>query len=395
MKNVVWVIVLTLTGFTARSQTIRSEAEARIKNSTNGMEFQDEILAANDALFDKLEDPDFYDDLWSKLVKAVTNRDSIKGYWLNSLNLDFKSFQTGEIPASSLGFTYDLNVERGRQQEGKASRNFLSLAFSAKGNVTFNKELNPADFLDTKMSGKYSIAFGGLRLNEDPNMVHQRILTLLPVLMETPQAELKKTKEWKEFKSLFTLKNSYLFNTNFHGGLESNQDFTEKQYAFGAAVGFSAKAWESTNLLARLNILDYPFALLRWISKTDETFSINGSTVPSVLVGLDYVNPVEDSLRSTIDPDLDPYFRFKFEAGFKTLVVSAFKQTIYFEAAYKVFQEISPTPESIEAGLTKNQYVVAALHSDKGFFVSYAYGSLPFDRKDDAIYQLGFNYKFK
>ena len=57
----------------------------------------------------------------------------------------------------------------------------------------------------------------------------------------------------------------------------------------GGNLQLGAKAWDNSSSLARFNALDYPFALLRWITGTDQSFEPYGATLPTLVLGLDHV----------------------------------------------------------------------------------------------------------
>ena len=401
MKTFITILLIITGSVLSFGQTnkVQSEIENVIRKSGLDSTLISDLIKQSSFLFTKIDslkdNPDFYDKTWNKLIEKISSKDSIAGYWLNSLNLDFKTMQSEDTSIISLGVAYDFNFERGKIFQNKNNQNGISGTLNSKGNIAFNKKLNPTDFLDTKLSFKYFQSWGGINFKLSEEEVHQGILRLLPILMSyTDMNDLKKSQEWEDLVNIFKLKNSYLFSINVNGGLESNQDFSKTQYAYGSNIGLSAKSWESDNLLSKLNIFDYPFALIRLITNTDNKLLPDGATLPVIMFGLDYVVPQNDTIREDIDPDLSPFFRIKFEAGFRTVLAKAFNQTVYFNAVYKYFNELAPSKEIKQANLAKNNYIALSLTSDKGFFVSYSYGRLPFDRTNDSVYQLGFNYKF-
>lgn len=383
-----------------RIQKVESDVERVIKNAGLDSSLTQILLAENKNLFKKIDevkdDPDAYDKTWNKLADLLTSKAPKAGYWMNALNIDFKTFQMEDTSVMSLGIAYDLTLEKGIIYRNPNGKHGFSGSLNTKGNIAFNKNINPVNFLENKLSLKFFQSFGGVSLSLSKDSVHYRILQLLPVLMRYSNVnDIKKSNEWNEMQQLFRLENSYLYSVNVNGGFESNQDFTKIQYAFGSLVSVSAKSWENDNLLTKLNLLDYPFALTRLVSKYDNKFTLNGTTLPVLSAGIDYVVSSEDNERKNIEQELEPFFRFKAEAGFRSVVAKASGHTVYFNAVYKFFNELGANEPIKAAKLHQYQYFNLSLVSDKGFFVSYSHGRLPFDRKDDAIYELGFSYKFK
>ena len=190
------------------------------------------------------------------------------------------------------------------------------------------------------------------------------------------------------------MSNQYYYSFSPKFALESNQDFSKKQFTPGISIDLGAKAWNTKNTLSYLNIVDYPFALLRYITGTDKEFTVYGSTLPTVQLTFDYVIPSSDTTRNNLTGKLKPYPRIKFETGFRTFITRITSENIFFNANYRYYRELN-APEAIKrANLSTDSYFVMALQSTSGFFVSYANGKLPFDAKSDEIYSIGFNYKF-
>ena len=100
----------------------------------------------------------------------------------------------------------------------------------------------------------------------------------------------------------------------------------------GLLMGFGAEGWNENGALRYLNILDYPFALIRMLTGTDTEFNVYGATFPSFLFGLDYVIPDKDSLRKNLIGNQDPFSRLRFEIGFKTRVARIGKEVIHFSS---------------------------------------------------------------
>lgn len=343
-----------------------------------------------------LENPDLYNKTWNWVIEKLNN-DEDKWGFLKDLNIDFKTFQAQEDSSlTSLGFAYDFSFDWSKFKESEKNRRTQhSFSINTKGNVAFNKEVNPTDFLESDVTYTLGQFQGGLisidkdtlrftRLNEVEDEI---------VKLTNPYGE-EAEKLWEEFGKDLILSNQFYYGVNFSAGVESNQDFSDFQYKGGVHLGLGMKAWNEESTLSKLNIFDYPFALLRIITQTDKTFQPRGSTFPTALVGLDYIIPSEDSDREEIEGELNPFPRFKFEIGYRTLVSEISNTSIFFAANYRLYQELGASDELKEENLGKHSYLVLSLQSSKGFYVSYSTGKLPFDKKDDKVYELGFQYKF-
>ena len=206
--------------------------------------------------------------------------------------------------------------------------------------------------------------------------------------------ELANSPLWEELKEAMGIKNHYHFTVGVNAGLEANQDFSSKQFAYGAQFRFSAKAYSDKNPLAQLNILDYPFALIRFLTGTDARIEPYGAALPVITLGIDRVKPSDDEERKILTGNEKEFTRFRFEAGFRTLLTSVDDFRIYFNSAYRFFNEISPSDIIRQSKLNKFSYFTASISGADTYFVSYSYGKLPFDRSDNAIYEIGFRLNF-
>ena len=65
---------------------------------------------------------------------------------------------------------------------------------------------------------------------------------------------------------------------------------------------------------------------------------------------------------------------------------------IHFSSNYRWYKELKPDEIIKLNKLDRFSFLVAALESTNGLFVSYTTGRLPFDRITDQVYALGFRY---
>lgn len=339
-----------------------------------------------------IKDPGLYDGLWNEFIQQVD--DSSKWALIPDLNVDFKTFQNVDSTATSLGFSYDFGFDYAKFQEKGKQRISKSFGIKARGNVAFNSGVNPTDFLETKFFGSHAHFIGGVIQQTDSayfsklNEIEDKL-----VFMDDLNSE-KARALWNEFGEYMSLGNQYYFSVNPQFGLESDQRFSKTQFTPGLQLGFGAKAWNTSSALSYFNLLDYPFALLRRISGTDKRWTIYGASLPTLQVGFDYVIPTQDTIREQLLGNLSPFPRLRLESGFKTFVTRVAKENIFFSANFRYYKELGSSAEIRLANLDEHTYLVMALQSTTGFYVSFATGKLPFDSINDEVYALGFNYKF-
>ena len=339
-----------------------------------------------------IKNPDLYNLVWDHFINTDKVKDKV--VFLRDLNFQFKTFQDADSSVTGLGFGYDWNLNFTREHETASTRSGFAFGLKANGNVAFKKELNPYNFLSTDFNVGLYRFMGGVSGVHDSVFFNRRSELRRQLVNMTTTEEILKSDAYAEFLGSMKLSNQYMIDFKLTGGLESNQDFTKKQYAYGMQLNLGAKAWNDNNALALLNVFDYPFVVTRWLTKTDESFTPYGATIPTVQFSIDYVKPQQDNDRKVFAGNLDGYTRFHFETGFRTLVADIKGQTIFFNAGFRYYKEFK-APAAVKAvKLDKFSYFVASITSSSGLFVSYSNGKLPFDAKNDAVYELGFNYNF-
>jgi hypothetical protein len=392
MKKIIF-ITLTLFVTTFSFGQISDNQITELTKKLEQLNIDDgEIIEIIDGIKDS---PELYNDVWKFLVDNAIKSDSAKWKYLDDLNLQFKTFQTEDNSITTLGLSYDFSFDWANFKDTSINRRAQALGLEAKGNIAFDKSLNPNDFLESNVNYSFSWFYGGVIRNSyskiytELNAIEDKLVTY-----EDPSSP-EALKLWDEFDEKLKRSNQYYFSVEPKFGFESNQSFSKTQFAPGLKLNLGAKAWSNSSPLSKLNFFDYPFALIRVITKADKKFTPYGATIPTVQFGLDYVVPQNDTIRETLVGNLDPFLRTKLEVSFRTYVSKIKDQRIFFNANFRFYQELSAIEVVENANLANNTYFVMALQSSSGFYVSYANGSLPFDAKDDEVYSIGFNYKFK
>ena len=364
-----------------QSPTLLSQklSEEQIKNILNGI----------------IINPELYNNIWAGFISHAQIGDTGKWELLKDMNLQFKTFQTPNNPNTSLGFTYDFNYDSAKYTKHNDSRVSNDIGITLKGNVAFKKEFNPTDFLEAKVHYQYTHFSGGVITQED-TAVYNRIKK---IRFQLAKLDDPKSKEgialWEEFGKKINMTDQYYYSLSPKFALESNQDFSKKQYTPGLIIGLGAKGWNKDSTLSHLNIFDYPFAIIRYILGADETFIVYGSTLPTVQITFDYVVPTNNIIRENLVGNKNAFPRIKFESGFRTFITKMNSENIFFNANYRYYYEINAPIIIKDSALSIASYLVMALQTTSGFYVSYANGKLPFDAKSDEVYSLGFNYKFE
>jgi hypothetical protein len=107
------------------------------------------------------------------------------------------------------------------------------------------------------------------------------------------------------------------------------------------------------------------------------------------------VNPKEDTERQAAlgTTELPEYYRTDLE--FEYLYPFSGKLVQNIEFNYRYFAESSPSPQIVAAGLDRRHLITYRIGLPRDFFVAYSVGALPFDKKNEQIFQLGLSYKLK
>jgi hypothetical protein len=307
---------------------------------------------------------------------------------LKDLNIKFKTFKVNNADSSfGLGLSYSFSKDVTKKRLSPGSQAGISLSLQTEGNVAFEKNINPEDFLNSHISfhlfkswgGTFSTTTSALRDSLNKWEIDLALIEEGETLLKSPVLE--------KFVSLSKshLADQFYADFYFSGGLESNQDFTHKQYTYGANLGIDIKLWRNDFL----NVFDWPFAAIRWLSGYDDELTPIGGSFPTFLFSLERVNPQNFEARILLGDTAD-YTRIHGEVVFKTPLSSS----SYFEASFRFYKELNPSANIKNAELDENVYFTASLTSFGGMFISYSTGRLPFNVKDNETYKLGFAYNF-
>lgn len=334
------------------------------------------------------------------VVDSLTAFDKVLDWNLfKTLNLKLKTFDTDESTGSRLGLEYSWSRAIASVPLGEPQDNPLaaSMELHARGNVAFDPGVNPNDFLDSGVSFHVFQSIGGVSLREDVDRpaLQQRMRDLVDEFVRKPAGE--QPKFLRAIKSMEEIiaRPQLLWDLSGHANIESNQDFSERQYVYGIQCGLALTSWRGEGTwLDGINFFDYPFALLRVLSGAEDRFRPTGLHFPRAIVGIDLVDPDGDEARAAVPGEGNPYPRFRGEVDLKTPIAKAGEDWIWIQASYRVYQEIQASPAIRAADLDTHSFVAVQLQLPKGFSLTYASGRLPLDQQNDDTFELGFNVRF-
>lgn len=384
-KIILISILMILPSYTYPQESLK-DITKQISPDINGTSINNELQN----IFDKvLHDPETLNLVLKETFEAAKAGNLFKG-----LNLKFKTFQFDTTSAIGLSYSYQKNIKNSYLDSAAANASGLSFSFNAEGNVAFIKKVNPNNFLKTGLAISYFSSRGGAV--EISNELSDSLTSIQMILSTYNNIDsLNNSPLWKNYLKLISqyLTTQIFFDFSLKANLESNQDFTMKNYVYGANLGIDIKAWNKNSTLAQLNILDWPFAITRWLTGTDNNISPLGSSLPTFLFDIDYVDPSSDPLRVSLN-ETKKYPRFGFEGGFKTLFSNTLGGALYVSADLRYFKEFGASSIIKNLGLDDSFYFAIELKQENGLFVSYTTGSLPYDLRTDDVYAIGFNYGF-
>lgn len=326
---------------------------------------------------------------------------------LEDLNVQFKTFERESGGALAMGFSYELAKSLVVSDDEHGG----TLDFVAHGNVAFDADNNPDDFLSTSLRLRWfgSKAFGSAAETRaaraaslpDPDVETlaafdpERFAELATRFALEPSAEvIRADPDFQELaRSYFegierNLPPELVWDFDLHAALESDQEFSSRQVVLGTALGARLVSWNPDAGLSRLNLFDYPAAALRWLAGEDE-FRASGQAWPTVVAGLDVVDASADDLRRALTDD-ESFLRARVEAGMKSRVLVIDGEPLYLSAGWRFDREIDAPAAVREAEVDEHSHLRIQLDLPKGWALSYTTGKLPLDAQVDSTFALGF-----
>ena len=387
VMSLLGVIVLTATAPSARAQA-----------TTNSVP----LNRVPAAVLRALGDQDVLNSLAQPLMQRVlqtAHTNALLGF-INDWNLRPKFFHApdGASDDAVLGLEYHYQKSIANRVFDESWKNpmGISLAFEAQGDVAVEAKKNPNNLLETSAQLHLFQGIGGI----DPTYSNS------DAARAEFQRELMQNIQDKEFASgrghaynamarkLTEHMTPQLFwDLAGHATLEADQQFHDKQWAYGGKLSFAFRDWRAQSAAGWFNVFDYPFAAIRWIVEKED-FQPSGRVFPSVVLGLDLVDGSDNDTRTAIDPDTDAFPRGRAELAFKTRALRWQERPLYFSAAYRYFQEFSASSAIKAADLDRSEYFVMRMDLPYRFNLSYATGKLPLDQDNDQVYAIGWALNF-
>ncbi len=327
------------------------------------------------------------------VLKEILGKGSAAGL-LKDLNMKFKTFKFDDT--SAIGLTYDFNkvIKENTISGNSIDKTGLALDLSSSGNIVLTNDPNPFNYLKSSLAFHFYKSIGGAV--EVTDAVSRELTNMQLALARINDIDsLKSSKLWKDYLNVISqnLTNQFYFDFSLDAAIESNQDFTLKNYTYGAKLGIDIKAWNSNSTLANLNVFDWPFAITRWFTGTENNIYPRGSTIPTLLAKVDLVDPQKDPARKGAGK-LEMYPRLGFEAAFKTLVAEANGEQIYFTADLRYFKELDASDAVKKMNIDEQFYFTMSLTQKQGLYVRYTTGKLPLDQRNNDAYAIGWKVDF-
>ena len=229
--------------------------------------------------------------------------------FLVDLHLRPKVYQAsgGTSSDTSLGVEFDCHKAVTHKVFDETAAHPIGPAFDvlAKGDVAFDRKKNPNNLIEAGGGLRLFQGLGGItpRYSESPAAMKKREEIAKEILKLEHDAAVSGGKVPESVYSKYTevMRPQLFYDVQAHGKLETDQQFVNKQFVYDAEVGLVFREWRSDSGWGRFNLFDYPFALLRTALRQDEGFRPSGRTFPSVVVGLDQVDPSENKARLAVE----------------------------------------------------------------------------------------------
>ena len=317
------------------------------------------------------------------------------GKLLKDANIRFKTFE-GRDGNAQLGFEYDLtkSLLSPTDREEDEQRFIYGATFYARGNVAFDQAANPNDFLET------GVSVNAFRHSFKPRLENpvtaelqdstQAFFTLIAKEDLEPD-DYRERPEWRSIEENIRglLGRDVLIDVSGHATFESNQDFSSSQFAYGLRAGIVAREWSPDAFLSRFNLFDYPFGLVRVLTGAEDSFTPTGTALPTLMVGLDAVEPKENEARVAVGDD-GVYPRFRSEIAMKSRLGHLSGQVISASLGWRYYREIDASSAIKTANLDEHSFFAARIDFPAGVYASYSTGKLPLDASNDSVLALGF-----
>lgn len=339
---------------------------------------------------------------------------------LQDVRVRLTAYESADDQDLALGARFDFQKTLLVARDASAE----SLDFVAFGNLAFEQGANPDDFMSFTLRARW---FGTHVLEEGRESRTERASSLT---RPTPAELQKLAPEWvgdvagrmarehggaagdredathapddPQYRALArrwsesverTLPAELAWDFDLHGGLESSQDFSSRQFVFGAAVSARPISFDPGASSSQLDVFDYPAALVRWLSGRQADFTPSGLAWPTLLVGFDVVDAGGDDLRDALTDDRS-FLRARLEATWRSELFELEGEPLRLAFGWRHHQELDAPGAISRADLDSSDYLHATLELPHGLSLGYSTGRLPLDARDDTSFALGYDLRF-
>lgn len=282
-----------------------------------------------------------------------------------------------------IGFSYKLDktiaTPVAQQELSPQSFQMLNFDFKAEGNVAFNRDINPSDFLKTGLDLNYVYQYASAVTQGGPGSKCD------PTNPDTVQA-------CEEEARRSTSGNAVAVFAGLIASLESDQRFEKRNETFGAHLTTVYRPAPGS-FANQANPLDWPFRLTRALTGHPTGLAASPDAFPKLRLAAERVKPSKDKDRAAILGETPDYNRANVEVAMSTPAGRVQGKQVKFDWNWRYFKELGPDPAIEAAGLDQYRYWAAALRLDSGWQLSYTTGKLPLGREGDAVWELGYRVK--
>jgi len=310
------------------------------------------------------------------------------------IQIDYAQSDGNSEQSWAIRYDYDSSKDWELEPQANADRTSYDFGGSgyslfAKGNYAFSENDNLEDY--SEIGGSYKKRWFSIRASLVP-LTEEQQQAVNGCLEEHADDFSYTVDKCREMLNFGRTKLAHIYlDLDVHAKVEGNQDFGERNYVYGFEMSFSAMPEEDSWLHAA-NIFEFPGRLLR--EKT-----ISYLQLPIFTIGIEQVDPKEDTAREDLDEG-EGYSRLYAQIKHTSPLGRIRGQPVKLNFSWRHFQELSPSQAIQDADLdTFEHYTVAvqlpsaiipSFEEDKSrFVISYSSGELPFSRRDEEVFRIG------
>ena len=285
----------------------------------------------------------------------------------------------------SLGISYSLDYNLKINDPLKESldtpqpiserSNFFNLNLYSKGNIPFKSNFLIGDFIETGVDFAWeSIKLGSLQKKCDDDFCSEEV---------------------QDNSFIFKLAGNYQF--------ESDSNFDQQQHAYGVKTRIVYKT-PSNSTLRYFNPLEWVPSFVKMLvgdgfkisdsKRVTAPKPFNEAYLPSLLLAVEQVDPVENEKRKFIDTDLEKYERFRADISYSSTLFKVEDDVYRTSFTWRYFKEISADEDIRYADLDEYNYLTIAIHTPQNLVISYSRGQLPFDASSEEMFKVGWGFEF-